>query len=226
LPGFGALVGALLVALLILRLVLPRDFWAPEPFPFGFLGQQVSADVAIFFFFAGIALLAMSRGIRELAHRIPGPPRYEILRQVLLAAGATAFLSVTLGGLSSYAWESLALDPLRLWRGAAYTLMVWPFFFGLRSLLIAMAPRLRHPVAVDFTASLLVLVALGGIIVLNFERLAYLGILLPIVAIMLIILAGVAAWSRRVAAHPVILIATLESLLLAWILSATLPLIA
>ncbi len=223
--GFLALPGALLVALVALWAALPQSFWAPDPFPFSFLRQQVSADVAIFFLFAGIALAAIIWGVPRLRGAITPPPRREIALQALIAAAVTAFLTLTLGGLSSYAWESLALEPQRMWRGAVYALMIWPFFFGLRSLLYAMAPRLKHPILADLGAGLLIIAALVGTIIMNFDRLSYLGILLPIVAIMVLLLAGVATWSRMTLRRPVMLTSTLEAFLMAWILSATLPLV-
>ncbi|HEX8997353.1 MAG TPA: alpha/beta fold hydrolase [Ktedonobacterales bacterium] len=225
--GFGALAATLGAALLGLRAALPSSFWAPDPFPFTFLRQQVSADVAIFFLFAGALITAAIWGIRRVRAFIRLPQWWrEAAPQALIAVVVTAFLSVTLGALSSYAWESLTLEPQRLWRGAAYAIMIWPFFFGLRSLLHAMAPRLKHPALADLGASLLIIASLVGAIVMNFGRLSYLGILLPIVAIMLLLLAAASAWIRRTVAHPVALISVLEALLLAWILSATLPLVA
>ncbi len=223
--GILALPAALLVALVALWAALPRSFWGPDPFPFSFLRQQVSADVAIYFLFAGAALAAIVWGIPRLRAYITPPPWREAPRQALIAVAVTAFLVVTLGGLSSYAWESLALEPQRLWRGAVYALMIWPFFFALRSLLFAMSPRLKHPILADIGAGLLMIATLVGAIVMNFDRLSYLGILLPIVGILILLLAGVATWTRLTLRHPVILVSTLEALLMAWILSATLPLV-
>ncbi|HET9110714.1 MAG TPA: hypothetical protein VFN78_07815, partial [Ktedonobacterales bacterium] len=96
----------------------------------------------------------------------------------------------------------------------------------LRSLLRAMAPRLKHPVLADLGASLLIVASLVGAIVMNFGRLSYLGILLPIVAILLLLFAGISAVARHTVWRPVALISVLEAFLLAWILSATLPLVA
>ncbi|HEX9036184.1 MAG TPA: alpha/beta fold hydrolase [Ktedonobacterales bacterium] len=224
--GLAALPVALGVALLALRVALPSDFWAPDPFPFTFLRQQVSADVAIFFLFAGAALAALLWGVPRLRRAITLPSWREAAPQALIAAAVTGFLSLTLGALSTYAWESLTLEPQRLWRGAVYALMLWPFFFGLRSLLAALAPRLKRPVLADLGAGLLIVLALVVSIIMNFGRLSYLGILLPIVGIMIFLLAGMAAWSRRTLRYPVALVATLEALLMAWILSATLPLVS
>jgi hypothetical protein len=148
------------------------------------------------------------------------------LAQALIALAVTVFLMLTVGALSTYAWESLALDPQRLWRGAIYAILLWPFFFALRSLLRTMAPRFRRPALADLSASLLLLLALVGAILMNFGRLSYLGILLPVFAIIVLLLVGASAWMRRTVAHPVALMATLEALLLAWILAATLPLVA
>jgi pimeloyl-ACP methyl ester carboxylesterase len=224
--GFGALAGALTVALLGLHAALPSSFWASDPFPFTFLHQQVSADVAIFFLFAGALLAAVMWGVRRFRAHLTLPSWREAGLQAGIAAVVTAFLTLTLGGLSTYAWESLALEPQRLWRGAVYALMVLPFFFGLRSLLRAMAPRLRHPVWADLGASVLITAALVGAIVMNFGRLSYLGILLPIVIILLLLFAAFSAVARHTLQHPVALISVLEACLLAWVISATLPLVA
>jgi pimeloyl-ACP methyl ester carboxylesterase len=224
--GFGAIVGTLVVALLALRAALPSSFWAGDPFPFTFLRQQVSADVAIFFLFAGALIAAALVGIRRVRAFITLPRWREALPQGLIALGVTLFLMVTLGGLSTFAWENLTLEPQRLWRAAVYAVMIWPFFFGLRSLLRAMGPRLRRPVLADLGASMLVILALVGTIAMNFGRLSYLGILLPIFGIVLLLQSGAAAWARRTIAHPVALVATLEALLLAWTLAATLPLVS
>lgn len=224
--GFGAIVGALALGLVALRLALPSSFWAPDPFPFTFLRQQVSADVAIFFLFAGALISAAIWGVQRLRRRIEPINWRGALPQGLIALGAAIFLMLTLGALSSFAWENLTMEPQRIWRAAIYALMLWPFFFGMRSLLSAMAPRLSHRVLTDLGASLLIILALVGSIAMNFGRLSYLGILLPIVAIVLLLQAGASAWARRVVTHPAMLIATLESLLLAWMLAATLPLVS
>lgn len=224
--GFGALAATLGLALLGLRVALPSSFWAADPFPFTFLRQQVSADVAIFFLMAGAALGVALWRIPRLRAALTLPSRREALLQGLLALVVTLFLMMTLGALSTYAWESLALDPQRLWRAVVYACMLWPFFVGLRSLLRAVAPRLRRPALADLGASLLVLLALVAAIAMNFGRLSYLGILLPIFAIIVFALVGASAWTRRTLAHPVALMATLEALLLAWTLAATLPLVA
>jgi len=224
--GFGALAGSLALALLALHAALPSGFWAPDPFPFTFLRQQVSADVAIYFLFAGMLLVATLWGLRQIRAHIALPSWREAGPQAVIAAAATAFLTLTLGALSTYAWESLALEPQRLWRGAIYAVMVWPFFFGLRTLLRAMGPRLRRPALADLGASALIIAALVGAIALNFDRLSYLGILLPIVIIMLLLFVAFSALARHTLRHPVALISVLEAFLLAWILSATLPLVA
>lgn len=224
--GFGVIGGALTLGLVALRAALPNSFWAPDPFPFTFLRQQVSADVAIFFLFAGVVISAVIWGSKRLRQYIEPSRWREALPQGLIALGAAIFLMLTLGALSSFAWENLTMEPQRIWRAAAYAVMLWPFFFGLRSLLRAMAPRLKHLVLTDLGASVLIILALAGTIGMNFGRLSYLGILLPIVAIVLLLQVAASAWARRVVARPAILIATLETVLLAWMLAATLPLVS
>jgi pimeloyl-ACP methyl ester carboxylesterase len=224
--GFAALAGTLTAALLALRMALPSSFWAQDPRPFTFLRQQVSADVAIYFLFAGILITGVIWGIQRFRTTITLPAWREALPQALIALLVTVFLTLTLGSLSTYAWESLALEPQRLWRGAIYVFMLWPFFFGFRSLLLAMAPRFKRPALADLSASLLIILALVGSIAMNFGRLSYLGILLPIFGIVLLLIVGAASWVRRTVAHPVVLVSALEAMLLAWALAATLPLVA
>lgn len=217
--------GALAAALLVIRLWLPSDFWAPEPAPFGFLRQQVSADVALFLLVAGAILLAMLRLIPALRARVRRPSLSSAAVQIPLALAVVAFLYFTLGTLSSLGWESLALAPARLWRAAIYAAMVAPFFLSVRSVIAGGGHPVRHPVLADLAVTLLLLASFGGAIAMNFGRLSYLGILLPVIALFLLAFVGFAAWARRVMAQPALLIAAMQALLLGWLLAATLPLV-
>jgi pimeloyl-ACP methyl ester carboxylesterase len=225
--GLAAFTGALVAALVVLRLWLPSDFWAPEPPPFSLLRQQVSADVALYFLLAGAFLLAALRWLPWVRPHVVWPARSGALRQLALAGLVALFLYLTLGQLSTFAWESLALSPFRLWRAAAYALLLFPFFLGVRALLTGYTrARPRRGALADIAVTLLVLLSLGAAIAMNPGRLSYLGILLPVVAVLLLALTGITAWSRRVVARPVLFLAAMQALLLGWILAATLPLIS
>jgi pimeloyl-ACP methyl ester carboxylesterase len=224
--GWAALIGAQVLGLVVLRLWLPLDFFAPGPWPFGFLAQQVSVDVSAYFLVAGAALLAALRFVPALRGALAWPERRSALKQLLLAGGAFLFLYVTLGGLSGFAWESLKLSPERLWRAGVYTLMAWPFFLGLRAIVEATVRRFGRGWLADLSATLLVAAALIAAIILNFGRLSYLGILLPIVVIVLLAFIGIAAWSRRVVPRSLLLTSVMQSLVLGWLFAATLPLLA
>ena len=218
--------GALAGALALLKLYLPASFWAPEPFPFGFMHQQVSGDTAILLLLAGVLLVGALAVVPALRRGVAWPRWTGWWRHALLALAATLLLYATIGTLSSFAWESLALSPERLWHAGVYALLVLPFFVGLRALLGAATRRRPHRGAlVELGFTMLILAAFGGAIALNFERLSYLGILLPIVAIALLASAGIAAWARRVLAHPTLVLALGQALLLGWLLAAPLPLI-
>jgi pimeloyl-ACP methyl ester carboxylesterase len=231
-PGFWPRVGVigavLLTALVVIHFWLPADFWAPEPAPFGFLKQQVSADVALFLLVAGAVLLGT---VFLLMPRLrpkgiwPGWP--SALRQVALAALMVLFLYFTLGKFSSFGWESLAISPARLFRAVIYSVMILPFFLGVRLLFAGYAHQQARSAVADLATTALILASFIAAIVMNFGRLSYLGILLPVVAILLLVYIGVAAWARRVIAPPSLLIflSTSQALLLAWLLAATLPLI-
>lgn len=219
--------GTLLGALVLLKLYLPSSFWAPEPFPFGFMRQQVSGDTAVLLLLAGILLVGTLALVPALRCAAAWPRWAGWWRQVILALAVAAFLYATVGGLSSFAWESLALSPARLWRAGVYVLLVLPFFVGLRALLGAATRRRPYRGALaELGYTLLILMAFGAAIAMNFERLSYLGILLPIVAIALLASAGIAAWAHRVLAHPTLVLALGQALLLGWLLAASLPLIA
>ncbi|HEX6799688.1 MAG TPA: alpha/beta fold hydrolase [Ktedonobacterales bacterium] len=229
-PGWLAMLaygGALAGALVLLKLYLPASFWAPEPFPFGFMHQQVSGDTAVLLLLAGVLLVGILALVPAPRGAASWPTWAGWWRQAALALAVAVFLYATIGGLSSFAWESLALSPARLWRAGVYALLVLPFFVGLRALLGAATRRRPHRGALtELGYTLLILVAFGVAIAMNFERLSYLGILLPIVAIALLASAGIAAWARRVLAHPTLTLALGQALLLGWLLAAPLPLIS
>lgn len=223
---FAALSGALVIALLVIHVWLPTDFWASEPAPFGFLRQQVSADVALFLLVAGGVILCALGVIPALRTRIQRPDVSGAVVRVLLALAMVAFLYCTLGKLSALGWESLALSPARLWRAAAYAVMVLPFFLGVRLLIARDEHSLRHPVLTDLGVTLLLLASLGVAIATNFGRLSYLGILFPVIAVFLLAFVGFAAWTRRVVRGPSLLLAVMQALLFGWLLAATLPLVS
>lgn len=217
--------GVLIAALIVLRVWLPSDFWAPEPAPFGFLNQQVSADVAVFLLVAGAFLLAALRALPQVWRTIRWPSRSHMLREVVLAIAVVGFLYLTLGRLSSFGWESLALSPARLWRAGVYTVMVWPFFLAVRALFQQHQNQRRQGALVDLVGTVLVLGALGAMIALNFARLSYLGILLPVVAILLFAFIGLSVWMRRLDNNVLVLASASQAFLLGWLLAATLPLV-
>lgn len=224
-PRLGVMAGALAAGLAAMRWWLPTNFWLPEPAPFGFIKQQVSGDVALLLLVAGVALWAAIRFIPGARSLAGWPARSRILPQVALAAAVAAFLYFTLGKISSFGWESLALSPARLWRAGVYVLMIWPFFLGVQALLAGYTQRTGRGVRADLAVTLLIVASFVGAILMNFERLSYLGILLPVVAIMLLAFIGLAAWTRRAVAMPVWLISGAQALLMGWLLAATLPLL-
>ncbi|HEX8036698.1 MAG TPA: alpha/beta fold hydrolase [Ktedonobacterales bacterium] len=224
-PRLGVIAGALAIGLAAMRWWLPTDFWLPEPAPFGFIQQQVSGDVALLLLVAGVVLWAAVRfvpGVRSLAE---WPARSRILPQVALAGAVAVFLYFTLGKISSFGWESLALSPARLWRAGVYVLMIWPFFCAVQALLAGYARRTGRGARADLAATLLIVASFMGAILLNFGRLSYLGILLPVVAILLLAFIGLSAWTRRAVGMPVWLISGAQALLMGWLLAATLPLL-
>jgi len=222
----GACLAALASAVLLLRLYLPADFWAPESFPFAFLKQMVSADVAVYFLIAGLILLALLVGVPALRRAAAWPQGNSALTQILLAVTLVVFLYATNGALSSFAWESIVLGPDRLWRAAVYAVLLLPFLVGMRAVIVACARgRWGVATALDLGLTLSILAALSVSIALNFARLSYLGILLPVIALVMVVFIPISAWVFRVIARPTLLLAVMQALLLGWALAATLPLI-
>jgi hypothetical protein len=127
--------------------------------------------------------------------------------------------------LSSFAWESVVLGPDRLWRAAVYTMMLFPFLLGMRAVIVASARRRWSlAAALDLGLTVSILAALGACIAMNFARLSYLGILLPVIALVMVAFLPISAWAVRVVARPTLLLAVMQALLLGWALAATLPL--
>jgi pimeloyl-ACP methyl ester carboxylesterase len=224
--SIGMIAAALVAALGVIHLWLPAGFWAPEPFPFGFLNQQVSADVALFLLVAGAFLWVGRRFLTLPPVTLSARNLREMALQALLALGVVVALYFTVGKLSSYAWESLALTPARLWHAAVYALMVLPFFAAVQAMLKSVAWQSGgRAAAFEGAATLLVLASFVGAILMNFARLSYLGILFPVVGILLVSLLGLNAWIRRIVPNSTALIAVMQSLILGWIFAATLPFI-
>lgn len=214
---------ALAAALPLLHAVLPSEFWASPTIPF--LRQQVAPDVALFLLLAGAFLVGGIAYVPPIRSYLVRQLRQRVLAQLTLALVAATYLYATLGSLSSFAWEGLTLTPSRAWRAVIYALMLWPFFFGMQLLLGAVAARkVTRTVWTEAGAIGLLTASLIAAIIMNFVRLSYLGILLPMFVIVLLAMVGANAWTRRVAAPSVVLLATTETLLLAWALAATLPL--
>jgi hypothetical protein len=104
--------------------------------------------------------------------------------------------------------------------------MVLPFLLGMRAVIVASARgRWSVAAALDLGLTLSILAALGACIALSFARLSYLGILLPVIALVMVAFIPIAAWTVRTVARPTLLLAVLQALLLGWALAATLPLI-
>jgi pimeloyl-ACP methyl ester carboxylesterase len=221
--GLALLAGTLGLALVTLHLLLPADFWAPSPL--AFLAQQVSADVATLLLLAGLLLLGAIAYFPGLRHHAMEELQARPLISLALAGLVALTLYLTLGGLSSFAWEGLTLYPPRLWRAGVYALLLLPYLFGAQVLVGMVTRRTGWRALADAVATLLLLVALVVAIVTNFSRLSYLGILLPVFALVLIWFIGFNAWVRRVIARPGLVIALSQTLLLAWVLAATLPLV-
>lgn len=219
----GRLAVALALGLLVLHILLPPSFW--DPSPLAFLAQQVSADVATFLLLTGAILLVGMWAAPQRRQELRAAPGRRVAAQVALAGLVAVFLYFTLGVLSGFAWEGLTLYPPRAWRAGVYVVLIWPYFFAVQTL-IAGRPRWRSGgLALELATTLLLIAALIASIASNFARLSYLGILLPVFAIVLLWLAGFNAWARRALAATPVLLATLEALVLAWVLAATLPLV-
>ena len=222
--GMGLFTASLAMGLLVLHALLPQSFWAPSPM--AFLAQQVSADVAMYLLITGAFLLGGLWAVVPLRARLNAAVWTITPARLAIAAAVAAFLYFTLGSLSSFAWEGLTLYPARLWRAGVYAVLIWPFFFAVQALLSAFAAWGPWRAALrELATTLLLLAAFIAAIATNFDRLSYLGILLPVFAIVLIALVGFNAWARTVVTRPEALLATTETLVLAWALAATLPLI-
>jgi hypothetical protein len=173
-----------------------------------------------------VQMVAQAQRSRAPIQRLADQVSAWFVPAVILAAVLVVFLYATNGILSSFAWESVMLGQARLWRAAVYAVMLLPFLVGMRAIMGAWA-RGRWTVAatLDLGLTASILAALGVSIALNFARLSYLGILLPIIAVVMLAFIPVSAWTARVMERPTLLLGVMQALLLGWALAATLPLI-
>jgi pimeloyl-ACP methyl ester carboxylesterase len=194
--------------------------------PFGFLRQALSPELATFLFGAGIVALGVALAVAAYRRGADWPRGFAIAAQALLAIGAFAFLYLTLGALSTFAWASLALTPARLWRALALALLFIPLFLG-SELLLRQVARAKPWLAAGtkLVVALLTTVALFAAILIDADRLSFLLFLLPIMAIFLLLFVALEAWARREVERPSVFIALSEALILGWAVAATFPLL-
>lgn len=188
--------------------------------PFTFLHIQL-ADVTAGYLC--LSALGMALFIWLFRRRLPLPAWHRAGRQLALALLLALLLYLTLGRLSTFAWQRLALSPQRLWRVPCFFVLVWPLclldegicrgyqeYGALRAL------------AASLCFKLLLLAGLVLSILLQ-PGLGFLSLLLPVLALVFVFLV---ALCTSISSHgrPTLAGATFCALVLAWMLATSFPL--
>lgn len=225
--GMALLVPALGVGVLLTLRVF-ADF-ANDP---AWAGWGVPAHVLIIglvaalFCLAGLVWLAGLVAVPALRRGAAWSAARSVLPQAALALAVIVLLYVTLGQLSTLAWEALRLPPQRLWRAAVLAALVLPYFVALQAVVNGYAARGRWRgllLELGFVAVLIVVlvVAITG----WSNELGLLPVVLPVLPIVMLAFVAFGAWARLVLARPALLIALTQALLAGWVLGAISPLV-
>jgi pimeloyl-ACP methyl ester carboxylesterase len=170
-----------------------------------------------------LSALVMALCIWLFRRTLPLPAWHQAGRQFCLALLLALILYLTVGQLSTFAWQRLALTPQRLWRMLCFFGLVWPIClldegicrgYQEYGVLRALAASVCFKVLLlaGLVASILLVPGLG-----------FLSLLLPLLALVYVFLVALCTHivSRRRAA---LTGATFCALVLAWMLATSFPL--
>jgi hypothetical protein len=170
----------------------------------------------------GLVLLGLYWLLRR---RLPLPVWQRVGPQLALGAIITLALYLTLGTLSTAAWERLLLDVPRFWRFLMLVIVNLPLFavvevfFGVEAganFWRAALPRLG--------ALLLISAGYVGAILLD-RSLFFLSLLIPIQALLFVAFAGYAYHTRRQGKFTAIATTTFMAFTFAWAVAAIFPIV-
>lgn len=188
--------------------------------PFAFL-HILLADYTGGYLFVSAVVMAILFGLSRRA--LPLPAWRQVGRQLSVALLLALILYMTLGQLSTFAWQRLALTPERLWRVPCFFVLTWPIFLLDEGISRACQERgVWRGLAVSVCVKVLLLAGLVASILL-IPGLGFLSLLLPVLALFFVFLVALCTHLYS-SGRAALASATFCALVLAWILSTSFPL--
>jgi hypothetical protein len=190
-------------------------FWRP----FGFIHVLLADYVSGYFFFTAIVLALLVYIVRGI---LPVPIFRQTTKQIALGVLLWLFLYITLGQLLSFAWQRFTFTPPRLWRFAILLLLIWPLFLLDEGINRGYQEQGTIRAFASSLAFKLLLIAGLFVAILITPGLDYLSIVLPVLVLIFLLLVAIGT-QIYASGRAAIATATLSALILAWIMSTTLP---
>jgi hypothetical protein len=190
-------------------------FWRP----FGFMHVLLADYVSGYFFFTAIVLALLVYIVRGI---VPVPIFRQTTKQIALGVLLWLFLYITLGQLLSFAWQRFTFTPPRLWRFAILLLLIWPLFLLDEGINRGYQEQGTIRALASSLAFKLLLIAGLFVAILITPGLDYLSIVLPVLVLIFLLLVAIGT-QIYASGRAAIATATLSALILAWIMSTTLP---
>jgi pimeloyl-ACP methyl ester carboxylesterase len=186
---------------------------------FSFVGLLMVDYVSGYFFLAALIaglLLWLTRRF------VPLPSIQQFWQQLVIGAMLSVFLYITLGQITTFAWENLSFTVPRLWRFAIVFLLMLPFFLLDESVNRGYQERSLGRAILSSLESKIFLV--GGLfaLLLLIPSLSFLSIILPILFLLFVLLIAfsIQFYGNR---RATLVTAIFSTFMIAWCLSITFP---
>ncbi len=187
--------------------------------PFSFVGLLLVDYMTGYFF-----LTALIAGLLLWLTRrfVPLPSIQQFWQQLVVSVVLSVFLYLTLGQITTFAWENLSFTVPRLWRFAIVFVLILPFFLLDESVNRGYQERSLGRAIVSSLGSKVFLVSGLFVSLELIPSLSFLSIILPVLFLLFLMLIAFSIQFYR-NRRATLVTAILSAFLIAWCLSITFP---
>ena len=187
--------------------------------PFSFVGLFLADYMTGYFF-----LTALIAGVLLWLTRrcVPLPSIQQFWQQLVMSIILSVFLYITLGQITSFAWENVRFTGPRLWRFAMVFVLILPFFLLDESINRGYQEHRFGQAIVSSLVSKAFLVNGLFVSLLLIPSLSFLSIILPVLFLLFLLLIAFSIQFYR-NRRTTLVTALLSTFLIAWCLSITFP---
>lgn len=216
LKGLDIFIYSICLILGIAAAIAIQSVWRP----FSFINIVIADYVTGYFFFTALVTAALIFLIRRI---LPVPPLKQVIIQILVGGLIAVFLYLTLGQLSTFAWQRFSFIMPRTWRFLVIFLLILPFFLLEENVIRGYQERgLVRAVLVSVLFKVLLIAGLVASLLL-IPGLSFLTIVMPILVIVFLILI-IYCTQLYASGRAAIAAAILSAFIVAWCMATSFPL--